>query len=61
MLPSKLKARERLPPPAMKGGQAVTKALNASPPPTANGVDKLYHQLKEIHIIAAMQLAECTH
>jgi gamma-glutamylcysteine synthetase len=34
-------------------------ALNASPSPTADGVDKLYHQLAEIHTIAARQLAEC--
>jgi hypothetical protein len=31
----------------------------ASPPPTADGVDKLYHQLAQIHAIAAAQLAEC--
>jgi hypothetical protein len=39
----------------------VTKALSISPPPTTNGVDKLYHQLAEIHAIFASQLAECTH
>jgi hypothetical protein len=31
-----------------------------SPPPTADGVDMIYHQLVEIHAIAAVQLAECT-
>jgi hypothetical protein len=38
----------------------VAKALNASPPPTADGVDKLYRQLAEIHTIAIAQLADCT-
>jgi hypothetical protein len=37
----------------------VAKALNTSPPPTIDGVDKLYHQLAEIHTIATAQLAEC--
>jgi hypothetical protein len=41
-----------------EGGQAVTKALNTSPPPIANVVDKLYHQLAEIHTIATTQIAE---
>jgi hypothetical protein len=36
------------------------KALSTSPPPTADRVDKLYHQLVEIHAIATAQLAECT-
>jgi hypothetical protein len=36
---------------------ATTKALSASPPPTINGVDRLYHQLVEIHAIATAQLA----
>jgi hypothetical protein len=39
---------------------AVAKALIASPLPTADGVDKLYCQLVKIHVIAAVQLAECT-
>jgi hypothetical protein len=34
-------------------------ALNASPLPTADRVDKLYHYLAEIHPIAAAQLVEC--
>jgi hypothetical protein len=29
--------------------------LDKLPPPSANGVDKLYHQLAEIHAIAATQ------
>jgi hypothetical protein len=44
-----------------EGGHAVAKAMNASTPLTADGVDKLYHQLVEIHAIVAAQLAECTH
>jgi hypothetical protein len=43
-----------------EGGQLAAKSLNASQPPTIVGVDKLYHQLVEIHAIAAAQLAECT-
>jgi hypothetical protein len=31
----------------------MPKALSASPSPTADGMDKLYHQLVEIHAIAA--------
>jgi hypothetical protein len=37
----------------------VTKPLNTSPPTPTDGVDKLYHQLPEIHVIAAEELAEC--
>jgi hypothetical protein len=47
-----------------EGNQAeaiASEPLSASPPPTADGVDKLYHQLTEIHTIAAMQLAMCAH
>jgi hypothetical protein len=61
MLLSKLGAREMLPPSAVGGGQEAAKALNKSPLPTIDGVDKLYHQLAEIHAIAAAQLAECAH
>jgi hypothetical protein len=39
----------------------VTKALSILPPPTTNEVDKLYHQLAEIHAIFATQLVECAH
>jgi hypothetical protein len=39
----------------------VTKPLSASPPVTANGVDKMYGQLMEIHTITVAQLAECAH
>jgi hypothetical protein len=41
-------------------GLAVAKALNASPLPTADGVDKLYLQPTEIHAVVITQLAECT-
>jgi hypothetical protein len=53
-------AKEVAPPTSCKGGQdeAATKPLNASPPLTADGVDKMYHQLAEIHTIITMQLAE---
>jgi hypothetical protein len=39
---------------------AMAKPPNASPPPTIDGMDRLYRQLAEIHAIAAVQLAECT-
>jgi hypothetical protein len=39
----------------------MAKALDASPPPTAIGVDKLCCQLVEIHALTAAQLEECTH
>jgi hypothetical protein len=45
-----------------KGGQIKTIAatpLNVLPPPSTDGVDGLYHQLVEIHAIAATQLVEC--
>jgi hypothetical protein len=29
--------------------------------PTVDGVNKMYHQLVEIHAIAIVQLAECAH
>jgi hypothetical protein len=38
---------------------AVAKPLNAPLPPSADGVDMLYHQLAEIHAITATQLVEC--
>jgi hypothetical protein len=57
-------AEEVAPPTSREGGQAeatVTKPLSASPLLTAIGVNKMYHQLAEIHTIAATQLAECAH
>jgi hypothetical protein len=47
-----------------RGGQTeatVANPLSASPPLTVNGGDRMYHQLVEIHAIAATQLAECAH
>jgi hypothetical protein len=40
---------------------ATAKPPNASPPPTANGVDRLYRQLMEIHAMTTVQLVECTY
>jgi hypothetical protein len=37
------------------------KAMSFSPPPTTGEVDRLYHQLEEIHAISTTQLVECTH
>jgi hypothetical protein len=51
--------------PSAKREGAQTEAIaaktpSALPPPTADGVDRMYHQLVEIHAITAAQLAECT-
>jgi hypothetical protein len=57
-------AKEVAPPASCDGGQdeaAAAKAFNVLPPLTADGVDKIYCQLVEIHAIAATQLAECAH
>jgi hypothetical protein len=34
-------------------------STSTSPPLTANGLERMYHQLAEIHAIAAAQLVEC--
>jgi hypothetical protein len=55
---------EVAPPASSEGGRAeatTAKSLSASPQLTADGLDKMYRQLAEIHAIAAAQLAECAH
>jgi hypothetical protein len=50
------------PPPRGRWGLAeatMDRATVSSPPPTADDVDKLYHEPTEIHAIGAAQLAEC--
>jgi hypothetical protein len=37
------------------------KPLSASPPLTADGVEKMYHQLAESHAITAAELMECAY
>jgi hypothetical protein len=47
-----------------EGGQVeatTAKPLSAPPLLIVDGVDKMYHQLAEIHTITAAQLAECAH
>jgi hypothetical protein len=39
---------------------AMATPLNVLPPPSTDGVDRLYHQLAEIHAIAIVRLVECT-
>jgi hypothetical protein len=59
---TQVQAKVVAPPASREGGQveaAVTKPPSASPPLTANGVDKMYRQLAEIQAIVAAQLAEC--
>jgi hypothetical protein len=53
-----------LPPPRGQGSLAkatMARAMVSSPPLTTDEVDRLYHQLTEIHSIGAAQLAECAH
>jgi hypothetical protein len=38
---------------------AAAMPLNTLPPPSTDGVDRLYRQLAEIHAIAVAPLAEC--
>jgi hypothetical protein len=50
--------------PSSQSGEALAettkaKSLGISPLLTTDGVDRMYHQLAEIHAIAAAQLAEC--
>jgi hypothetical protein len=55
-------AEEVAPPASCEEGHAeaaMAKPLSASPLLTADGVDKMYYQLAEIHAIAATQLIEC--
>jgi hypothetical protein len=50
------------PPVSREGGQTeamTAKPLSASPPLTANRVDRMYRQLAKIHAITTAQLAEC--
>jgi hypothetical protein len=39
----------------------VAKTPRASPPPTANRVDRMYRQLAVINTIAVVQLAKCAY
>jgi hypothetical protein len=55
-------AKEVAPSASREGGQ--TEATVANPPSTSpllttDGLDKMYHQLAEIHAITAVQLTEC--
>jgi hypothetical protein len=56
------RAQEVAPSASRKGGQteaAMAKPMSTSPPITVDRVDKMYHQLAEIHAITDVQLAEC--
>jgi hypothetical protein len=39
-------------------GATATKTPSALPPPTVDGLDRMYHQPAKIHAIATMQLVE---
>jgi hypothetical protein len=56
--------KEVAPPASREGDQTeavAAKPLSASPPLTTDRVDKMYHQLVEIHTIVTTQPVECTH
>jgi hypothetical protein len=56
---TQVQAKEVAPPANRKGVQDeadAAKPLSASPPLTADGVDKMYHQLTEIHAVGLTQL-----
>jgi hypothetical protein len=58
------RAKEVAPPTSSEGGQAeaaIAKPPSALAPLPADGVDKMYRQLAEIHAIATTQLAEYAH
>jgi hypothetical protein len=47
-----------------EGGQTesvVAMPISMLPPPSTDGVDRLYRQQAEIHAITVAQLVECTH
>jgi hypothetical protein len=51
---TQLQAKGVAPPGSREGGQAkdtAAKPLNISPPPSADGVNRMYRQLAEIHAI----------
>jgi hypothetical protein len=61
---TQLQAKGAVPLASHEGGQgevAAIKPPNVPSLPSANGADRLYLQLAEIHAIAATQLAKCTH
>jgi hypothetical protein len=64
-LPHELDPKEHYfpPPPGQRClvEATVARTMVSSPAPTAGEVDRLYCQLKEIHAIGAMQLAEHAH
>jgi hypothetical protein len=56
------RAKEVSPSTSREGGQAevtTTKPPSTSPSLTVDGVEKMYHQLAEIHAIPTAQLVEC--
>jgi hypothetical protein len=56
------RAKEVAPPTSREEGQAeatMDEPLSASSPLTTGEVDKMYHQLAEIHAIPTAQLVEC--
>jgi hypothetical protein len=62
--PARARSKGLISTPSCGWGQVeatVAKAPSTSPLPTTDGVDKLYHQLVEIHAITATQLVESTH
>jgi hypothetical protein len=62
--PTQAQAKELAPPICRGEAQdeaAIAKSPSTPPPLPADGVDRMYHQLAEIHTITVMQLAKCAH
>jgi hypothetical protein len=54
-------AKELAPPIHRREARAEANSTSTSPPLTTDGLDRMYHQLMEIHTIITAQLAECAH
>jgi hypothetical protein len=52
-------AKELSSPVHQREAQAEANSMSTSPPLTADELDRMYHELAEIHTITAAQLAEC--
>jgi hypothetical protein len=54
-------AKELAPQVRRREARAKANSTSTSPPLTTDGLDRMYHQLVEIHAIIATQLVECAH
>jgi hypothetical protein len=54
-------AKELAPQVRQREARAEANSTSTSPPLTTDGLDRMYHQLVEIHAIIGTQLVECAH